>query len=113
MTVPQADSTLVAIRRKIRRLTNSPGANSLTDDEIDRQINDFYTNDFAYAVKVDQMRSVYNIYTEPYIDRYPLDVNYRPGNTRPAYFDGIQGGFIRIECSSLTYGLRLLRNFSQ
>jgi len=96
MTIaPQADSTLNAIRLKVRRLTNSPGANSLTDAEIDQHTNTFYNQDFAYAIKVDQMRSIYTIYTEPYIDIYPIDVNYNMGIRAPAYFDGIKGGFYK------------------
>lgn len=95
MTIPQADSTLLAIRKKVRRLTNSPGQSSLTDDDLDQHINTFYNQDFPYAIKIDQMRSVYEIITRPYIDRYPLDVNYFQGVRAPAYFDGIQGSFFK------------------
>ena len=95
MTVTQADSTVVAIRAKVRHLTNSPGINSLTDAKIDQTLNDIYNTDFAYGIKVDQMRDVYEIYTEPYIDRYPLDVNYNQGVRGPAYFDGTQGSLFK------------------
>ena len=95
MTIAQADSTLIAIRKKVRRLTNSPGQSSLTDDDLDRAINNFYSQDFAYAIKIDQMRSVYEILTRPYVDRYPIDVNYYQGVRAPAYFDGIQGSFFK------------------
>lgn len=88
-------STLNSIRQKVRRLTNSPGENSLTTSDIDDHINTFYNQDFAYAIKVDQMRSVYTIYTQPYIDRYPLDVNFNQGLRSPAYFDGVQGAFYK------------------
>jgi hypothetical protein len=95
MTLPQADSTIIAMRKKIRRLTNSSNSNSLTDYEIDQHINDIYNQDFAYGIKVDQMRSVYTLYTQPNIDRYPLDINYNQGIRAPAYFDGIQGSYFK------------------
>ena len=95
MSIAQADSTLIAIRKKVRRLTNSPGQSSLTDNDLDEHINTFYNQDFPYAIKIDQMRSVYEILTRPYIDRYPLDVNYFQGVRAPAYFDGVQGSFFK------------------
>lgn len=95
MVISQADSTLTAIRKKVRRLTNSPGQSSLTDDDLDQAINTFYNNDFPYAIKIDQMRDIYEIFTKPYIDRYPLDVNYFQGVRAPVYFDGIQGSFYK------------------
>lgn len=91
MTVVQADSTLVAIRKKIRRLTASASESALTTNDIDQYINTFYNQDFPYAIKLDQMRTVYTFYTEPYIDKYPLDVNYNQGIREPFYVDGIQG----------------------
>lgn len=94
MTV-QADSTVTSMRKMIRRLTNSPDQNSLTNAEIDESINTVYNQDFVYGVKIDQMRDVYTIYTQPYIDSYPADVNYQQGFRAPAYFDGIQGGFYK------------------
>lgn len=91
MTVPQADSTLVAIRKKVRRLTASSSESTLTTNDIDQYINTFYNNDFPYGVKMDQMRSVYSFFTQPNIDRYPLDVNYNQGVRDPVYVEGIQG----------------------
>lgn len=95
MSIPQADSTLIAIRKKVRRLTNSTGQSSLTDADLDQHINTFYNQDFPYAIKVDQMRQVYTFFTRPYIDRYPIDVNYYQGVRSPAYFDGAQGSLFK------------------
>ena len=89
--VAQADNTLVAIRKKIRRLTVSSSESVQKTDTIDEYINTFYSNDFAYSIKLDQMRSVYTFFTQPYVDRYPLDVNYNQGVRDPVYFNGIQG----------------------
>lgn len=95
MAVTQADSTLVAIRKKVRRLTASSGESSLTTADIDQYINTYYNNDFPYSIKIDQMRSVYTFFTQPYIDRYPLDVNYNQGVRAPMYVEGIQGSFYK------------------
>lgn len=93
--VSPADSTLVAIRKKIRRLTASSSESALTTADMDQYINTFYSQDFPYAIKLDQMRSVYTFYTQPNIDRYPLDVNYNQGIRDPVYFEGIQGQFFK------------------
>lgn len=93
--VASADSTVVAIRKKIRRLTASASESSLTTASIDQYINTFYSQDFPYGIKIDQMRSVYEFYTEPYRDRYPLDDNYDQGVRSPFYVDGIIGNFTK------------------
>jgi hypothetical protein len=95
MTVPQADSTLVAIRKKIRRLTASSSESALTTASIDQYINTYYSQDFPYSIKLDQMRSVYTFFTRPYIDRYPIDVNYNQGLRAPVYVEGILANFFK------------------
>lgn len=93
--VAQSDNTLAAIKRKVRRLTASSSQSSLSETELERYINLYYNNDFPYGIKIDQMRSVYTFFTEPYRDRYPLDVNYNQGVRAPFYVDGIQGSFYK------------------
>lgn len=91
--VSPADSTLVAIRKKVRRLTASSGESTLTTADLDQYIQTYYSQDFPYSIKLDQMRSVYTFYTQPYVDRYPLDVNYNQGIRSPFYVDGVIGSF--------------------
>jgi len=86
-----ANNTYARIELLVRRLTASASEASLASTEIQQTINDIYNSDFPYAIKVDQMRSVYTFYTRPYIDRYPLDVNYNQGVRGPVYVEGIQG----------------------
>lgn len=93
--VSPALSTVPAIVQKVRHLTNSPGENSLATTYIYQTLNDIYNTDFAYAIKIDQQRSVYTFYTTPNIDRYPIDVNYNMGIRAPAYIDGIKGSFFK------------------
>lgn len=89
------NSTVAAMRTKVRRLTASASEAVLSTADIDRALNTFINQDFPYAIKIDQMRSVYTFFTEPYRDRYPIDVNYIQGVRSPFYVDGIQGTFFK------------------
>ena len=93
--VSPSNSTLAYIRRKVRRLTASASEASLSTSQIDEAVNNFYNFDFAYAIKLDVTRSVYTFYTQPNIDKYPLDVNYNQGVREPVYFEGIRGSFFK------------------
>ncbi len=94
-SVAQADSTYTFIEKKVRRLTASAGQASLTSFDIQSAVNLFYQNDFPYAIKIDQQRSVYKFLTIPNVDRYPVDVNNMQGFRAPVYFEGIQGNFFK------------------
>jgi hypothetical protein len=89
--VAPADNTVVFIRQKVRRLTSSASESALPTALIDQYLNDIYLNDFPYAIKIDAMRSVYTFFTEPYRDRYPLDINYNQAIRAPVYVEGILG----------------------
>lgn len=89
--VAQADNTVVFIRQKVRRLTSSASESALPTALIDEYINRFYENDFPYAIKMDITRNVYTFFTEPYRDRYPLDVNFNQAVRAPMYVEGILG----------------------
>lgn len=93
--VGPGDSTVAFMRKKIRRLTASSGESALSTAIIDEYLNNALLNDFAYAIKIDQMRSVYTFFTEPYRDRYPLDVNFNQGVRAPLYIEGIAGSFFK------------------
>lgn len=97
MVTPVApfNATVDAMRTKIRRLTFSPDEQTLTTAEIDDKINTVYNQDFPYAIKIDQLRSVYTFFTQKNIDRYPLNVNYNQGIRAPVYFEGVQGYFFK------------------
>lgn len=88
--VAPADSTLAWMRKTVRRLTASGSESALSTSDLDEYINNFITQDFPYAIKLDQMRSVYRFFTEPYVDRYPIDVNNNQGIRAPVYVDGLQ-----------------------
>jgi len=93
--VLQADTTYAYIEKKVRRLTASASEAALSSNDIQQAVNLFYNNDFAYAIKIDQQRSVYKFLTIPNVDRYPVDVNNLQGFRAPVYFEGIIGNFFK------------------
>ncbi len=93
--VSQADSTYAFIEETVRELTASASESSLSSAKIQRAVNTFYNNDFPYAIKIDQQRTVYKFLTIPNVDRYPVDVNNLQGFRAPVYFEGIQGNFFK------------------
>ena len=95
VAVAPASSTYTQIAKKVRLLTASASEASLSTADLDQYINTYYSQDFPYSIKTDQMRSVYTFFTEPYRDRYPLDVYYNQGVRAPMYVDGIQGTFVK------------------
>jgi len=90
-----ANSTYSFIEQKIRRLTASASQSALTSADIQDAVNRFYSQDFPYAIKIDQQRSVYKFLTIPNVDRYPVDVNNMQGFRAPVYFQGVQGNFFK------------------
>lgn len=93
--VIQANNTYSYIEQKVRRLTASASEAALSSASIQDYVNRFYSNDFPYAIKIDQQRSVYKFLTIPNVDRYPVDVNNCQGFRAPVYFEGIQGNFFK------------------
>jgi hypothetical protein len=89
----QANNTYSQIELLVRRLTACSSNAALPSSDIQQQVNTFYNNDMPYSIKLDAMRSVYTFFTQPYVDRYPLDINYSQGVRAPAYVDGIQAFF--------------------
>lgn len=65
-----ADSTLTAVRTKVRRLTRSPSTAQITDSEIDEYINTFILYDFPEHLRLKSLKTVFTFFTEPYIDEY-------------------------------------------
>jgi len=93
--VVQANSTYSMIEQKVRRLTASASQSTLSSAQIAQYVNTFYNQDFPYAIKIDQQRSVYKFLTIPNVDRYPVDVNNYQGFRAPIYFEGILGNFFK------------------
>jgi hypothetical protein len=97
-----ADSTLNAIRSKVRLVTHSPSTAQITDAQIDQYINTFMLYDFPEQLRLFSMRTTLQFYTQPYVDTYetnttnPLDplYNFRNKYTaihQPVYLAGVPG----------------------
>lgn len=87
------------IRTKIRRLTKSPSVSQISDNTIDKYINDFYIYELPETLQFLKLKKVYSFYTEPNRDTYDLGaaglnilnnyINFNP----PVYFAGLQGNY--------------------
>lgn len=89
------NSTYSFIETKVRRLTASASQAALSSLDVQQAVNTFYNNDFPYAIKIDQQRSVYKFLTIPNVDRYPIDVNNMMGFRAPIYIGGVQGNLYK------------------
>jgi hypothetical protein len=68
-----ADSTLAAIRKKIRFLTKSPSQQQLTDNSIDEYVNTFILYDLPEHIRLFELHSTFTFYCQPNIDSYVTD----------------------------------------
>lgn len=65
-----ADSTLTAIRKKVRRLTRSPSEAQLSTTELDEYINTFVLYDMPEHLRLFSLKSTFTFYTQPNIAVY-------------------------------------------
>jgi hypothetical protein len=97
-----ADSTLQAIRTKVRRLTRSPSLSQLDNTELDNYINTFILYDFPEHLRLFSLRTTLTFYTQPGVDTYQtnttdiLDPLYNFKNRYiaihpPVFLAGVQG----------------------
>ena len=86
-----ADSTLTAIRKKVRRLTRSPETTQLSTADIDEYVNTFIQYDMPEHLKLHTLRDNFIFYTEPDVDVYGTNVinpNYYINTDKPVYIAG-------------------------
>jgi hypothetical protein len=65
-----ANSTLQAIRTKVRRITRSPSLSQITNDQLDEYINTFILYDFPEHLRLFSLRTLLTFYTQPGVDVY-------------------------------------------
>ena len=65
-----ADSTLAAIRKKVRRLTRTPSEQQLSNADIDEYINTFILYDLPQTIRLFSLRKTLTFYTDPNVDVY-------------------------------------------
>lgn len=68
--MPMPDSTLTAIRNKVRRLTRSPSEAQLSTNLIDEYINTFLLYDVPEHLRLFNLHSTFTLYTQPFIAEY-------------------------------------------
>lgn len=78
--------TLQTIQVKVRRLTRSPSEAQLTTEDLNNYINTFVVYDFPEQLRMFNLRTTYNFWTNPFQDVYPTDINSFAGvTTNPLY----------------------------
>lgn len=65
-----ADSTLQAIRVKVRRITRSPSESQISTADLDNYINTAILYDFPEHLKLFDLRTTLTFYTQPNVDVY-------------------------------------------
>jgi hypothetical protein len=99
-----ANSSLDAIKQKVRRITRSPSLSQLSDADLEQYINTFILYDFPEHLRLFNLRTLLTFYTQPFVDSYkvnttnPLDPLYNFNNIYiavhpPLYLAGIPGLF--------------------
>lgn len=70
-----ATSSLTTIQQKVRRLTRSLSEAQLTTDELNQYINTFVLYDFPESVRLFNLLTTFEFFTEPYIDTYTFSTD--------------------------------------
>ena len=66
------DSTLTAIRTKVRRLTGRPSTSQITDAQIDEYINTYYLYDMPETLRLFSLSTVFEFMTTANVAEYDL-----------------------------------------
>ncbi|HDZ26491.1 hypothetical protein LCGC14_0456580 [marine sediment metagenome] len=83
-------STLIRIRRKVRRLTASPSPTQITDNDIDDYVNTFFLFDMPELIRLFNLRDIYEFYTDPDVEAYAFPRNEFIDISQPIYIAGDQ-----------------------
>lgn len=75
-------STLTQIRNKARRLSRRLSANQLSDSDLDQYINTFVLYDFPEHLRLFNLKTTFNFYTQPGVDVYDTNTT---DTTSPLY----------------------------
>lgn len=65
-----ANSTLEAIRLKVRRITRTPSTDQMSDATLDEYINTFILYDFPEHLRLFTLRTTFSFVCSPYVDAY-------------------------------------------
>ncbi len=65
-----AQTSLFAIRNKVRLITRSMSTAQLSDAQLDQYINTYVLYDFPETLRLFNLRSTFSFYTSPFVDTY-------------------------------------------
>jgi len=85
-----SNSTLAAIKKKVRRLTASPSVNQLSESDLEDYIDTFYEIDLPSHLKTWNLHDKMVFYTKPNEDEYAFDTSLYHAVVPPIYIDGYQ-----------------------
>lgn len=99
-----ADSTLAAIQKMVRRITQSTSENLLSTFDLNQYINTFVLNDFPQNLRLFSLRTILTFYTQPNVATYstvdapPTDPLYNFNNKytavhEPVYIAGVRASY--------------------
>lgn len=83
-------TTLADIRLKVRRITKSPSANQITNNEIDDYVNTFYLYDFPEHLRLINLKETFTFITQADIDIYNFTPNTIVSIEPPVYIGGME-----------------------
>jgi len=83
-------STLLQIKKKVRRLTASASTNALSESDLEEYINTFYELDFPSHLKVWNLHDKLEFFTEANEDQYSFNTDLFHTVAPPVYIDGYQ-----------------------
>jgi len=86
-------STLLQIKKKVRRLTASPSPNQLSESDLEDYIDIFYDQDFPSHLKTWNLRNKLEFYTVANEDQYSFDTDLYHSVMPPVYIDGYESFF--------------------
>jgi hypothetical protein len=71
--MPAPTSNLDTIKQKVRRLTRTPSLSQLSDEDLEQYINTFVVYDMPEHIRIQNLKTTFTFYTNPYQDVYITD----------------------------------------
>lgn len=94
---PNLPNALGDIVSKVRRITKSPSANQITDNQIIQYINTYFLYDFPQELKLKNCLSNYSFSTIPFQETYRLPTDTILTVEPPVYINGYESFFTQSQ----------------
>lgn len=70
-----AQSSLLAIQQKVRRITRSLSVAQLSDIQLNQYVNTYVLYDFPETLRLFNLKTTFSFYTSPFVDTYSTTAN--------------------------------------